>query len=317
MENTKMKITFFGTTTLLFDDGRDQILFDCHFTRPSLLSYVRGKKCPTNTKLIDELIRVHKIDRLRAIFISHTHHDHVMDMPYVANLTGADVYGTSSALNVARGGGVPEDKLNAFGAPEDAALEIARSFMAGNKAALRLNEPGAPAALPTSAFKVCDFTITVIPSLHSKPTALNNDLGQTIDKPLVQPAGLREYKEGGSLDFLVEAHGKTFLIRPSFNHVKGQLDGISADCLFLGIAGIAKADAKTEAEFFTETAAKVKPRLIIPLHWDNFFSPLDKPVKDMPGFVENTKLAFFKLSRYCEANGIDTITQMPGTSIEI
>ena len=37
-----MKVTFFGTTTLLFDDGKDQILFDCHFTRPSILSYIRG-----------------------------------------------------------------------------------------------------------------------------------------------------------------------------------------------------------------------------------------------------------------------------------
>lgn len=31
-----MKVTFFGTTTLLFDDGKDQILFDAHFTRPSI-----------------------------------------------------------------------------------------------------------------------------------------------------------------------------------------------------------------------------------------------------------------------------------------
>ena len=38
-----MKVTFFGTTTLLFDDGKDQILFDCHFTRPSLKNYVLGK----------------------------------------------------------------------------------------------------------------------------------------------------------------------------------------------------------------------------------------------------------------------------------
>ena len=27
-----MKVTYFGTTTLLFDDGKDQIFFDAHFT---------------------------------------------------------------------------------------------------------------------------------------------------------------------------------------------------------------------------------------------------------------------------------------------
>ena len=37
-----MKVTFFGTTTLLFDDGTDQIFFDAHMTRPSLLKYICG-----------------------------------------------------------------------------------------------------------------------------------------------------------------------------------------------------------------------------------------------------------------------------------
>ena len=79
-----LKVTFFGTTTLLFDDGKDQILFDAHVTRPSLGKYIRGAKESTNTDLCDRIIQMHRIDRLRAIFISHTHHDHVMDAPYIA-----------------------------------------------------------------------------------------------------------------------------------------------------------------------------------------------------------------------------------------
>lgn len=108
-----MKVTYFGTTTLLFDDGRDQILFDAHLTRPSLVRYLFGKG-ETDRALAEELIRLHRIDRLRAIFVSHSHHDHVMDAPALAALCGAEVYGTSSTLNVARGGGVPEERLHAF-----------------------------------------------------------------------------------------------------------------------------------------------------------------------------------------------------------
>ena len=44
-----MKVTYFGTTTLLFDDGKDQILFDAHITRPSLGKYVLGTKAAVNT----------------------------------------------------------------------------------------------------------------------------------------------------------------------------------------------------------------------------------------------------------------------------
>lgn len=279
-----MKITFFGTTTLLFDDGKDQIFFDCHFTRPGLLKYIAGSGS-TDKELADRLIKTHRIDRLKAIFVSHTHHDHVMDAPYVANCTNATIYGSLSAMNVGRGGNVPEDRLIRF-------------------------EAG-------GTYSVGDYSIKVIKSVHSKPTALNNDLGQEITQPLTQPARLRNYKEGGSYDFIVRAQGKTYVIRPSFNYIEGQLDGIKADCLFLGIAGLAKADIPTERKFFEETVEKVNPSLIIPLHWDNFFTSLDKPVKSMPSFVEKTNVAFHRLSLYCEKKGIPTVTQMPLTSIEL
>lgn len=279
-----MKITYFGTTTLLFDDGRDQVLFDAHFTRPSLLRYVFGS-AGTNAALVDELLAAHRVDRLRAIFISHTHHDHVMDAPYVARKCGATVYGTSSAMNVARGGGVPEAQLVAFRGGE--------------------------------VFSVEKYRVKVIPSLHSKPNLLNNDLGMTIDAPLKQPARLRSYHEGGSYDFLVEAQDRRWLIRPSFNCIEGQLDGVRADVLFLGVAGLAKADARTEARFFAETVEKVRPSLVIPLHWDNFFRPLDRPATGMYPPVERTEVSFFKLARYCESKGINCLVQIPRTSIEL
>ena len=279
-----MKATFLGTTVLLLDDGKDQILFDAHLTRPSLWQYIAGRTA-TDRAVVDEKLKVHHIDRLRAVFISHTHYDHVMDMPYIALKTGAKVYGTGSAMNVARGGGVPEEQLTGFRAEE--------------------------------TYAVGDFRIKVISSLHSKPNLFNNDLGKTIDAPLVQPARLRDYKEGGSYDFYVEAGGRRIMIRPSFNYIEGQMDGYRADVLFLGITGLGKADAATEERFFFETVQKLEPELVIPIHWDNFFSPLTKPVTGMPHAADNTKKAFFKLARYCEDHGISCLVQLPGTFMEI
>ena len=156
-----MKVTFFGTTTLLFDDGKDQIFFDAHMTRPSLMKYISSSSESTDKQVVDEKLKLHHVDRLKAIFVSHSHHDHVMDAPYIANQCNAVIYGASSTMNVARGGDVPEDRLVEFAANE--------------------------------TYEVGNYRIKVIPSIHSKPTALNNDLGQTIDKPLRQPA--QEQKE--------------------------------------------------------------------------------------------------------------------------
>ncbi|MBR1560090.1 MAG: MBL fold metallo-hydrolase [Clostridia bacterium] len=277
-----MKVTWFGTTTLLFDDGRDQVLFDCHVTRPSIPRYLFGQ-LRTDAALADRLIERHHIDRLRAIFVSHAHHDHVMDAPFFALRCGAAIYGSPSALNVGRGGGVPEDRLRPFGDPD---------IIGG-------------------------FEVTALPSLHSKPTLFNNDLGQTIDRPVAQPARKRNYKEGRSWDFVVRHSGRTYVIRPSFNYIEEQLDGVCADVLFLGVSGLSKADAATRARFFAETVDKVRPHTVIPIHWDDFFSPLAKPVRGMPRFIEDTGRSLRILGDYCGARGINCLVQLPLTSVEL
>lgn len=279
-----MKVTYLGTTVLLFDDGKDQILFDAHLSRPRLLT-VPFVALQTDEEICDEILRNHKINRLKAIFISHTHHDHVLDMPYIANHTGADVYGSRSCVNVGRGGSVKEEKLHEF--------EVHTPITIG------------------------DFQITVIPSLHSKPNMFNNDLGQTIDEPLVQPAKMKCFKEGGSYDFIVKHKETTYVIRPSFNYIEGQLDGIKADVLFLGIGGLSKADDEMKEKFFEETIEKVQPALVLPLHWDNFFSDLRKPVKGMPSLMENTNASLFELTKYCEAHNISFVVQLPRTHMYI
>jgi len=76
-------------------------------------------------------------------------------------------------------------------------------------------------------------------------------------------------------------------------------------------------DAEMEEKFFAETVEKTGAKLVIPIHWDNFFSPLDKPVTEMPELIENTEIVFFKLAKYCEEHDVNCIVQPPRTSIEI
>ena len=280
-----LKVTFYGTTTLLFDDGKDQILFDAHFTRPSIKQLLRSEPVRTDTAVCDKIISHHPIDRLRAIFISHTHHDHVMDAPYIANRCGANIFGSESAKNVAIGGKVPTDRIVVF-------------------------EEG-------SRYTIGEYKITILKALHSKPTKINDNIGEPIEEPLTQPTTLWKYKEGGSYDFYVEHGDKKILIHPSFNYIEGKLDGIDADIVFLGVAGIGKADEETEKIFFAETVEKINAHLIIPVHWDNFFSPLYKPIEEMPEYVERSDIVFYKVGQYCAENDVNLILQYPCTSIDL
>lgn len=241
-----IKITSFGTTTILIDDGETQILIDAFLTRPSLFRVLKST-IKTDMKLVDYILEKGDVNSLDAIFISHSHYDHALDVAYIANKTTAKIYGSKSTLNIGRGGNVPEDRLILF----------------------NINNP----------IKINNFTVTVLPSRHSKPNKMNNDLGVIIEKPLKQPAKMKDYTEGGSFDFLIEHNSKKILIRPSFNYIEGSLDDIRADVLLLGIGGLGKADISVKDKFYEETVMKVKPNLIIPIHWDSFFSPLTKPLK--------------------------------------
>lgn len=277
-----MKVTYLGTTTLLFDDGTDQILFDCHVTRPSLKMCLTGK-LSTDTEIADRVIREFSIDRLRGIFVSHSHHDHVLDAPYFAKICNAEVFGSPSAINVARGGTIGEELLHSF--------------------ADSLN------------YQVGEFSITVMRSLHSEPNKINNDIGETIDKPLAQPARMKEFKEGGSYDFLIKHGDKSFLIRPSCNFIEGQLNDIKADVMFLGVTELSKKSETWRESFFAETIGKVQPRIVIPIHWDNFFSPLYSGIKVIPKPFDYTVENLRMLKRYCEKTGVKCIIQKPLTSI--
>jgi L-ascorbate metabolism protein UlaG (beta-lactamase superfamily) len=245
--NGAVKVTFLGTGTLLFDDGETQLMTDGFFSRPSFLKVIRGK-IETDPKVVDSALKRAGVTNLKALFVAHSHYDHAFDVAHVAKKTGAKLHGSASTLNIGRGGDVKEDQLELF-------------------------EPGKDINLGR-------FTVSVLKSKHTPPIAgINDDLGQVIDKPLKQPASFRDYKEGGSFDILIRHGEHTMLVKPSDNFLEGALDKVRADVLFLGTAGMGIYKKEFRDEVYDQTVGKVRPRLVVPLHWDSFFDPLSEKLQ--------------------------------------
>lgn len=235
----EVRVTFLGTTTLLVDDGTTQLLFDAFITDISLSTAIFGKLRTDPAKVDATLDRV-GAGRIKSIFVSHSHYDHSLDAAYIARRTNATLHGSPSTLNIGRGGGVPEAQLQAY-------------------------EAGQPV-------KIGDFTVTVLASKHS-PGTKGGD-GTPITQPLRQPADAGDYLEGGSFDFLVEYGTHSLLVKASAGYLPGALDNVRADAMFCGTAGSVGKDAAFRSEFYAQTVAKVRPKLFVPLHWNDFFTPV-------------------------------------------
>ena len=80
---------------------------------------------------------------------------------------------------------------------------------------------------------------------------------------------------------------------------------------FLGIGTMGKASEEKIRNFYRETIDKVQPRTVVPIHWDNFFSPLDRPIRDMLRIADNTRRAMDHVARYCGERDIEFIVQYP------
>lgn len=129
------------------------------------------------------------------------------------------------------------------------------------------------------------FTVTVLESKHTPPFKILGKTNATdpnhpnIDTPLIQPVKAMDFIEGGTFDFYIQ-HGKNkILIKSSTNFVEGAFDKLNVDVLFLGIAQISLQPISFQDEYYKQTVQTLKPKVLIPIHWDNFFKPLSEPLE--------------------------------------
>ncbi|MFB2977574.1 MBL fold metallo-hydrolase [Microseira sp. BLCC-F43] len=256
----KIRVTSFGTTMLLFDDGTTQVMVDGYITRVPEWWKDPQQEVETNKDWVNQALSEYaKVDRLKALFVAHSHFDHALDVAYIAKKTEAQLYGSESTLNIGRGGGVPEDKMTLY-------------------------DPG-------KEVKVGEFTVTVLRSQHSRPTpGVNDDLGQVIGAPLTQPTMLLNYVEGNSFDFVIKHRDRSILVKPSANYIWGALEQVPpVNVLFLGMATAGSQTVRPETSpqmpmpqipvcpeyrdflknFYDQTVDTLHPKLVIPIHWDD------------------------------------------------
>jgi L-ascorbate metabolism protein UlaG (beta-lactamase superfamily) len=170
-----------------------------------------------------------------------------MDSATVARRTGAVLIGGESAANVGRGAGLTDDRIHVV--------------------------------TPDEPVSYGAFTLTFLESRHCPPDRYPG----IITEPLAPPAHAAAYKCGEAWSVLVEhASGRTALVQGSAGSVPGALDGRRADVAYLGVGQLGVQDEDYIQTYWTQTVQAVGARRVVLTHWDDFFRPLDRPLRALP-----------------------------------
>jgi L-ascorbate metabolism protein UlaG (beta-lactamase superfamily) len=84
--------------------GDQRLAIDPFFTRPSLAGLFRPV-------MPNETLAKRKLPACNAVLVTHSHWDHVMDVPAILKYTGARAYGTANTCALLRLHGIPEGQV--------------------------------------------------------------------------------------------------------------------------------------------------------------------------------------------------------------
>jgi L-ascorbate metabolism protein UlaG (beta-lactamase superfamily) len=123
------------------------------------------------------------------------------------------------------------------------------------------------------------FTLTFLESVHCPPDRYPG----VIAEPVVPPVSAAAYRCGEAWSILIEhAGGWTALVQGSAGTVPGALDGRRAEVVYLGVGQLGIQDEDYIRTHWTETVRAVGARRVVLTHWDDFFRPLDQPLRALP-----------------------------------
>ncbi|OIP42383.1 MAG: hypothetical protein AUK47_04540 [Deltaproteobacteria bacterium CG2_30_63_29] len=249
---TGLEIRWLGTAGYEFRFEGHTLLIDPYVSRLGLVHFLTRAARP-NRQAVERFI-----DKANAIVVGHSHFDHILDVPAIAERTNAAVYCSISGTNLMNAAGLDPARVNLCHGGEH--------------------------------FEVGPFKVQLVKSQHSR-----FGLGGQVPYPGDIPAGVclpmkgQQYRVGQVFGILVEVAGHRFYHQGSADLIESELAGLQVDTFLMGISA-----RHATPNYVPRILRVLKPKRVIPMHYDNFFKPMSKGLSMLPlmrfaKFVQETR----------------------------
>ncbi|MCP4114168.1 MAG: MBL fold metallo-hydrolase [Desulfobacteraceae bacterium] len=233
-------------------DGRT-FLVDPYVTRPGRYS-ILFKALVSDKSAVQSFVQ-DRTGRIAGIVASHTHFDHVLDIPGIVPFCRGPVVGSKSLANL----------LDRHGLNHR----------------VRVCKGGETVSLDH------DISVTMIPSAHGRVLMGRVPYPGEINSGTRLPMKASGYALGAMFMPRLVINGATILHAGSAGFDRHAMEGHTCDVLFMCVPGWQRSPG-----YVTRFPRMVDPKIIVPFHYDDFTRPLGPgpgfqilPRLDMDGFV--------------------------------
>ena len=234
---TGVRVTYLGTNAFLLEAADAVVLVDPYFSRIAFVPVALNWHIEPNVKRIEAaLARLPK--QVDLILVTHAHFDHLLDVPQIAQRTGARVMASPTGCYLAR----------AVGLPISQAVPV---------------EPGQVRTHGRAAVRVIEGKHDRLFGRVPYPGAL--------DKVPPRPVKVSDWVLGTTLAFVIEMGGQRIYI--DSGGTKEMLPPKDQPAVDLAILGVSLSDGR---ERLVDALRRLRPRYFMPSHQDNFFVPLEE-----------------------------------------
>ena len=191
------------------------------------------------------------------VLIGHAHYDHILDAPEVCKQTGARLIGSGATLMYGRSAGLSEARMIETKGRET--IECGKWQVIG------------------------------LPSIHGKALFGRIPLPGDMTTPPPFPPKFHHLKHGQVFNWWIHTGQLSVVHIDSADFIEQELQGKQADIVCLCAIG-----RKYRPNYVKDVVRLLKPKYIIPCHWDSMMTPIDAtpqllPSVNIPEFLEEIK----------------------------
>ncbi len=278
----RVAIRWLGVAGFAIEADGSTLLHDPYLSRPGLLRTLLFSYEP-NVEVLTPLVSAGspapELARAQLILIGHSHFDHLGDAPWIAQRSGASVAGSPTTAAIAEGYGLAAGRSRAL-APGD-------SLSQG------------------------PFDIRVVESRHARVLLGRVPIPGEVTTPPDAPIHSYSFKMGGALAYLIE-HRPTglrlFVLSSAAVHEPAlaalREEGVEIDILLPATMG-------RSPDYARQLVENLRPRLVVPHHFDDFWRSLDHPQAAAPSDPEDVAAFEAEIRAAAAATGLDVDVRLP------